>query len=257
MDLAPLAELSADLAVSAGGLVRRGQEQGLGAVESKSSAVDIVTEIDKASEAHIVNALRRLRPDDGILGEEGTSIAGTSRVRWVVDPLDGTVNCTYGLTAYAVCIGAEVDGMPAVGAVYCPATDELFTAWSGGGARRNAVSITARHEDQMAQALVATGFSYAAEKRAEQGAVVARLLPQVRDIRRSGSAAIDLCNVAVGRIDAYFEHGVHPWDITAASVIAREAGAVVTGYTQPEPAHDVVAANPALHPKLHAFLRAN
>jgi myo-inositol-1(or 4)-monophosphatase len=170
-----------------------------------------------------------------VLGEEGSERPGTSGVRWVVDPIDGTVNFLYGLPAYAVSIAAEVDGRVRAGVVLNVATGELFTATSGGGAylssptRPERVRLTGSRPASLEQTLVATGFGYRVEQRRAQGAVVAELLPRVRDIRRYGSSALDLCSVAAGRVDAYYELDLKPWDHAAGALVAAEAGLVVTG----------------------------
>ena len=230
-----LLDLAVDVAREAAALVAHGRATAAESVDVKSSPVDVVTAVDRASEELIVARLSAARPDDGVLGEEGASRAGTSGVRWVIDPIDGTVNFLYGVPAYAVSIAAEVDGVVRAGAVLNVATGELFTATSGGGAYLSSPALTRPLRLQgsspvsLAQTLVATGFSYQAEQRRAQGAVVARLLPEVRDIRRIGSAALDLCNVAAGRVDAFYEAHLNPWDFAAGALIAAEAGAVVTG----------------------------
>jgi myo-inositol-1(or 4)-monophosphatase len=234
-DPAQLLALAVETAREAGELVARGRAGAAESVGTKSSPVDVVTAVDTASEELVVSRLLGARPDDGVLGEEGAARPGTSGVRWVVDPIDGTVNFLYGLPGYAVCIAAEVDGVVRAGVVLNAATGELFTATAGGGAHlstpgggapaRLAVSAPASLE----VALVGTGFGYRVEQRRAQGAVVAQLLPQVRDIRRLGSAALDLCTVAAGRVDAYYELHLNPWDFAAGALIAAEAGAVVTG----------------------------
>ncbi|RGE24393.1 inositol monophosphatase family protein [Leucobacter sp. wl10] len=239
VDAAPrtLARLAADIAVQTGELIATLRDRGVTVAASKSSAVDIVTEADREAERLIVSALRAARPADGVLGEEGTGIAGTSAVTWVVDPIDGTVNYLYGIPAFAVSIAATVrdahafaDGRRAVaGAVFNPRTGELFEAWEGGGSRLNGSPISASGKTELATALVGTGFGYTAERRAEQAEMASRLLPLARDIRRIGSAALDLCNVAAGRLDAYYEMGLNPWDYAAGVLIAREAGAALLG----------------------------
>jgi myo-inositol-1(or 4)-monophosphatase len=234
-DPAQLLALAVDVAQEAAALVARGRSSAADHVDVKSSPVDVVTAVDRASEELIVSRLTAARPDDGVLGEEGASRAGTSGVRWVVDPIDGTVNFLYGVPAYAVSIAAEVDGVVRAGAVLNVATGELFTGTSGGGAFLSSPAqawpgrLHGSGPASLEQTLVATGFSYRAEQRRTQGAVVARLLPQVRDIRRFGSAALDLCAVAAGRVDAYYELELNPWDHAAGALIAGEAGIVVTG----------------------------
>ena len=204
-------------------------------VDVKSSPVDVVTAVDKASEALIVGRLLGARPEDGVLGEEGAARAGASGVRWVIDPIDGTVNFLYDLPAYSVSIAAEVDGEVVAGVVLNVATGDLFTATRGGGAhlsspgRPEPVRLTGSNPASLEQTLVATGFGYRVEQRRVQGAVVAALLPRVRDIRRFGSSALDLCAAAAGRTDAYYELDLNPWDHSAGALVAAEAGLVVTG----------------------------
>jgi myo-inositol-1(or 4)-monophosphatase len=234
-DADALLMLAVDVAREAAGLVATGRASAGDSVDVKSSPVDVVTAVDKASERLIAERLLAARPDDGLLGEEGASRTGTSGVRWLVDPIDGTVNFLYDIPAYAVSIAAEVDGAVVAGAVLNVATGELFTATAGGGAflsspsRPDARRLTGSRPASLAQTLVATGFGYQEEHRQAQGAVVARLLPRVRDIRRFGSAALDLCAVAAGRIDAYYELHLNPWDHAAGALVAAEAGIVVTG----------------------------
>jgi myo-inositol-1(or 4)-monophosphatase len=191
--------------------------------------------VDTACEELVVGRLLAARPDDGVLGEEGSSRAGSSGVRWVIDPIDGTVNFLYGFPAYAVSIAAEVDGQVRAGVVVNVATGEVFTATAGGGARLSTPSrpepevLRGSRPESLETTLVATGFGYRVEQRRAQGAVVAELLTRVRDIRRAGSAALDLCAAAAGRVDAYYELHLNPWDFAAGALIAAEAGLVVTG----------------------------
>jgi myo-inositol-1(or 4)-monophosphatase len=234
-DPAELLALAVDVARTAATLVAGGRATAGDSVTVKSSSVDVVTAVDTASERLIVERLTAARPGDGVLGEEGGARTGTSGVRWVVDPIDGTVNFLYGVPAYAVSIAAEVEGVVRAGAVLNAATGELFTATSGGGAylssphRPEPVRLRGNAPASLEQTLVATGFGYRVEQRRAQGAVVARLLPQVRDIRRFGSAALDLCAAAAGRVDAYYELHLNPWDHAAGALVAAEAGLVVTG----------------------------
>jgi myo-inositol-1(or 4)-monophosphatase len=234
-DPAELLALAVDTALEAADLVARGRATAAEHVAVKSSPVDVVTAVDRASEDLVVSRLLAARPDDGVLGEEGAARTGTSRVRWVVDPIDGTVNFLYGLPAYAVSIGAEVDGVVRAGVVLNVATGELFTALAGGGARLTVagtaepVPLAVSAPPSLDQTLVATGFGYRAEMRRAQGAAVAELLPRVRDIRRYGSSALDLCSLAAGRVDAYYELGLNPWDHAAGALIAAEAGALLSG----------------------------
>ena len=234
-DPGALLELAVITAREAAELVARGRARAAEHVHVKSSPVDVVTAVDAASEQLIVGRLLAARPDDGVLGEEGAAREGTSGVRWVIDPIDGTVNFLYDLPAYAVSIAAEVGGEVVAGVVLNVATQELFTATRGGGAwltrlgREEPVRLAGSRPASLDQALVATGFGYRVEQRRAQGAVVAELLPRVRDIRRNGSSALDLCAAAAGRTDAYYELDLNPWDHAAGALVAAEAGLVVTG----------------------------
>ena len=229
-----LLELARATAEEAAALVGAGRSTAAEQVDTKSSPVDVVTALDRASEALIVRRLLEARPDDGVLGEEGAATEGTSGVRWVVDPIDGTVNFLYGLPAYAISIAGEVDGHTEVGVVLNVGNGELFTAVHGQGAWLTApgaaaVQLHGSSPASLEQTLVATGFGYRVEQRRAQGAVVAQLLPEVRDIRRWGCASLDLCAAAAGRVDAYYELDLEPWDHAAGALIAAEAGLVVTG----------------------------
>jgi len=203
------------------------------AIESKPAPTDVVTQMDRQAEAILIDRLLGPRPRDGLLGEEGGERLGSSGIRWVVDPLDGTVNYLYGLPMWGVSVAAEEDATTRVGVVVTPAFDEAYIAIRGVGSwvvRSGAVSrLRVRHCASLAQALVVTGFGYTPEQRGRQGRLVADLLPDVRDIRRGGAAVIDLCWLARGRTDAYFEHGLNAWDVAAGALIAAEAGARVTG----------------------------
>jgi len=238
-------------------------------VETKSSPTDVVTEMDRKSEALITRRIRAHRPADAVLGEEGGQTDGgpggdeggdgQDRVRWIVDPLDGTVNYLYGLHDWAVSIAAEVDGTVVAGVVEVPRRGETFTAAAGHGAwlqRGEArLALHCPAGVPLGQALVGTGFGYDAGRRQVQGEVVAALLPHVRDIRRGGSAAVDLCSVAAGRLDAFYERGLNYWDFAAGGLIAREAGATVGGLAgKAESTSLTVAAGPGLYQQLEAFL---
>jgi len=254
-DLESLAALATGLARRAGDLLLGGQASLRSDVTTKTSSTDMVTDMDRASEALIVEGLVKARPDDAILGEEGASRGGDSGVRWVIDPLDGTTNYMYGQPSFAVSIAAEVDGRAVVGVVNDPSRDECFTATAGGGAFVNGERLAVSGATDLSAALVATGFSYVAERRAVQGRLVARVLPAVRDIRRHGAASLDLCWVACARVDAYYESGLQPWDLAAGAVIAAEAGAVVEDLDGPLPeSGSVLAATPALAVPLRALV---
>lgn len=201
--------------------------------EIKSSAVDPVTEVDTAAEAFIVASIMKDRPGDGIIGEEGANVESTTGVSWVIDPIDGTVNFMYGIGEFAVSIAAMKDGQYVAGAVINVTKGTLYSAAVGHGATvtyedGTSTDLRCRQETDPGLALVATGFGYTDTRRAGQATILQSLLPQVRDIRRMGSAALDLCRVADGTVDAYYEHGVKIWDVAAGVVIAREAGAQVT-----------------------------
>ena len=234
-----LERVAGDVALAAGRLVADERPDELG-VSSKSTRTDVVTVMDQRSQELLVRMLGERRPADGVLGEEEGGTTGSSGVTWVVDPIDGTVNYLYGIPEYAVSVAAVVgdptrpDGWEAVaGAVLNPVSGELFHGHRGGGARLTTAAGTRalRVNDvtDLGLSLVGTGFGYAADVRARQGAAVAELLPRVRDIRRAGSAALDLCAVACGRLDAYYETGLNPWDRAAGQLLATEAGAVVGG----------------------------
>lgn len=202
-------------------------------VDSKTSPTDAVTEMDRASEALIVQRLLAARPDDGLLGEEGASRAGSSGVRWVIDPLDGTVNYLYRRGDFAVSIAAEVDGRPVAGAIVDPQRAETFHAWRGGGAWLDNRRIRTSDVTRLEQALVGTGFDYLPEHRRRQGRLLASIIDRVRDVRREGSAALELCSVACGRLDAYYERGPHWWDAAAGSLIVQEAGGMAEALWPP------------------------
>lgn len=216
--------LAVHLATEAGTLLAERRTLVRQLVETKSSRTDMVTEVDWAAETLIVEQLGAERPHDGILGEEGGERRGTSGVRWVIDPLDGTTNYLYGFPAYGVSIAAELDGQTVAGAVHDAVHGETFSAARGRGARCNGTPIAVSAADTLSTALVATGFGYDAARRALQGQVLAQVVAAMRDMRRAGAAALDLCWLACGRVDAFYEHGLEPWDIAAGELIVREAG---------------------------------
>jgi myo-inositol-1(or 4)-monophosphatase len=226
-DHADLLALAEELARSAAEVQRERLNSGFG-VETKSSHTDMVTEVDNAIEALIVDGILEVRPDDGILGEEGADVEGTSGYRWLIDPIDGTTNYLYGHPGFAVSIACERDGETVAGVVADPLHGEVFAATRGGGATRNGASIRCSSETDLSKALVATGFGYDPGVRRAQALVVARIIGDIRDIRRMGAAAVDLCSVACGRVDAYFERGLNAWDLAAGELIASEAGATLS-----------------------------
>ena len=193
-------------------------------LDRKSSRTDLVSDADRDAERLIADLLHRERPDDGLLGEEGAESAGRSGRRWVVDPLDGTTNFLYGFPAWSVSIALEDDQGAAAAVVHDPSRDETFRAGRGAGAELNGEAMAVRRCDGLESALVATGFGYEPERRAAQAEVLGRLLPQIRDVRRAGSAALDLSWLASGRLDAYYERGLKPWDWAAGRLLVTEAG---------------------------------
>jgi myo-inositol-1(or 4)-monophosphatase len=251
-----LVELAERVARAAGDAVRARRADGVPGTSTKSTVTDMVTELDRASEAIVVSSLLDARPDDAIVGEEGADLAGTSGISWLVDPIDGTTNLLYDMPGWAVSIAAADASGTVAAVVYVPTFGELFCAVRGGGAHLNGRPISCRDRGDLATALIGTGFAYRAEKRAQQGQLAARLLPLVRDLRRFGAAAVDLCSVACGRLDAYYEEGLAPWDLAAGALIAHEAGAVLTdldgGPVRPA---SVLVAGPTLHPPLLRLLR--
>ena len=248
-----LQSLAREIALEAGALAAQRRREGVTVAASKSSAVDIVTAADRETEALIRGRLADARPADGFFGEESGAETGSSGLTWLVDPIDGTVNFLYGIPHYAVSI-AVVEGEPdpltwraLAACVVNPASGELFTATAQGGAFLGSESIHVAEPVELAQALVATGFAYDSATRGVQGHLVAELLPQVRDIRRLGTASLDLCFVASGRLNAYFERTLSPWDHAAGALIAREAGATVKGRGDEAPSRDfILAAHPAV-----------
>jgi myo-inositol-1(or 4)-monophosphatase len=247
--LSDLLDLALRIAREAADLVRTRREDGVRVAATKSSITDVVTEADRASEALILERILAARPDDGILGEEGSDTTGTSGVRWIVDPIDGTVNYLFGLAQYAVSIGVEVDGVMQIGVVLNAATGDEFSAVRGRGATRNGRPISVRPTGPLDRALVSTGFSYELPVRRRQAAAVAALVVRVADIRRFGSCALDLCALAAGQSDGYVEEGCMPWDHAAGGLVAEEAGAVVDVLTGASGRALVVAAPAPVHPE--------
>lgn len=221
---AQLLEIASLMARQAGTMALIGRRRGLTDVRTKTTTTDMVTEFDRASESLVVDGLLKHRPHDAIVGEEGTAHFGTSGITWYVDPIDGTTNFLYDLPTWAVSIGATDEFGSLVGVVYIPALDEMFTAVRQGGAHLNGSPISCNSTTDLSQALVGTGFSYSPAQRTKQAQRLSRMIHLVRDIRRFGAAAIDLCYVACGRLDAYFEENLFAWDIVAGELIAREAG---------------------------------
>lgn len=241
-------ELAERVARAAGELLLERFRRPASGLAAKSTATDPVSDADRAAEALIERELLAARPGDGLLAEEGASADTEGGRRWVVDPLDGTVNYLYGHPAWAVSIALEDPRGPAVAVVHDPARGETFTALRGGGCRLDGEPVRVSGEERLDRALLATGFGYAAERRALQAAELVDILPHVRDIRRNGSAALDLAWVAAGRLDGYWERGLQPWDWAAGRLLVEEAGGA-TQWLQREP-QGLAAANPRLLPPL-------
>lgn len=260
VDTVALRAFAEELARAAGGLALDGRRRlGVGTPihhDTKSSATDPVTEFDRAAEELLVREIRLRRPADSIVGEEGADHDGTSEVVWQLDPIDGTVNFVYDLPAWCTSVGADdAEGNGLAAAVYVPVTGELYSAARGAGATLNGIPLSVSTVSSLDEALIATGFSYRADRRARQGVRLQHLLPIVRDVRRSGSAAVDLCRVAAGRVDGYFEDHLNSWDLAAGLLIATEAGAIASdfGGSRATPSN-VVVAGPGIHAVLLAAL---
>ncbi|MEB3032384.1 inositol monophosphatase family protein [Mycolicibacter sp. MYC340] len=274
-DPGPLRSTAEELVAEAAEFVRRRRAEVFGAaavesapaalVQTKSSPTDPVTVVDTETERFIRDRLTQLRPGDAVLGEEGGGSGDVSgrqpdAVTWVVDPIDGTVNFMYDVPAYAVSVAAQVGGVSVAGAVADVVGGRIYSAGLGLGAhvrdRQGTTVLRCTDVTEVSLALLGTGFGYSPGRRAAQAALLARLLPVVRDVRRIGSAALDLCMVAAGRLDAYYEHGTKPWDYAAGSLIAAEAGARVL---LPGPEIDsgevIVAAAPGIADELLAILQ--
>ena len=251
------AALRVDLAVRAARaagevlLVRYRHIEGL---DTKSSVTDPVSDADRAAETLIAGILQAERPDDGLVGEEGASKPSGSGITWVIDPLDGTVNYLYELDNFAVSIAAQDAAGSVVGAVFDPVMNRMYTAVRGRGAFVDGTPLRVNDPVPLDRSLLATGFGYSAERRAAQGSIIARLLPSIRDIRRIGSAALNLCEVAGGRLDAFWEEGINSWDVAAGGLIATEAGAVMTTSGLTDASAGWLVAGPALHAQLTTAL---
>jgi myo-inositol-1(or 4)-monophosphatase len=253
-----LAPMAWRAAVAAGAFLKDERPETL-AIDTKSTPTDMVSRMDRDAEALLVASLLGARPDDGFLGEEGGPREGSSGVRWIVDPLDGTVNYLFHLPIWGVSVAAEVGGEVVLGVVVTPEYDEGYLAVKGHGAWLVRDGVGHRLDGsactELPQALVTTGFSYDADRRRVQSDVVTGLITQVRDVRRLGAAVIDFCWLARGRFDAYFEHGLNAWDYSAGALIAAEAGIVVTGLRGPDFSSFVVAAAPGIADGLRGALR--
>ena len=256
----PDVAFAVDLAGRAGALLADRPESLT--VETKTTDTDVVTHMDQLAESLIVSAIELSRPEDGLLGEEGAAKKSTSGQRWVIDPIDGTVNYLYQLPHWCVSIALveEETNQGVVGVVFAPALNSMFIALAGSGAYRvvgdKITKLQVSTEEKLGQSLVGTGFGYAADRRAHQAQVLTSVLPNVRDIRRLGSCALDLCLVASGELDAYYERGVKPWDHAAGTLIVREAGGQVNGLHDDQPSESLIlAANKKVMPELLRILR--
>lgn len=256
-----LFDLARSVGLEAAALVRLRRPQGrVGVAATKSSPTDVVTEIDKASEALIRELIASARPDDGFVGEEGDDVIGTSGVDWIVDPIDGTVNFVHGIEAYAVSIAARRGADVVAGYVVNIATGREYGAIKGRGAWQyvdgEPQAIVAEPGAPLSHAIVASGFHYTRQIRTKQAQAMARLLPQIADLRRTGSAALNLCDLALGHYDMYFEQGLHLWDHAAAGLIATESGLIVVGLDSEPNERMVMAAHPAMAGEYFDTIRA-
>ena len=209
-----------------------------GGIHTKSSDTDLVSDTDRWSEERIVTRLNEARPYDEIVSEEGMRVPGTSGVRWLVDPIDGTTDFVYGHPGFSISIGVEVGDEPIAGVVMDPLLDEAFAAARGAGATRNGQPIGVSPQIDLSRALVATGFGYHPDRRRRQAEGLVEILPRVGDIRRMGGAALDLAYVACGRVDAFFERGLAIWDVAAGRVLVAEAGGEIVKLSLPRPCHE-------------------
>jgi len=253
-DPARFAELAEEIAREAGAMLLDKRPARPEVVQTKSSPTDVVTALDRTAEDLIRSRIRAARPHDAILGEEhGTT--GDGAVRWIVDPIDGTVNFLYGLPEWSVSIAVEVDGQVVAAAVNVVPRGEVFTASLGNGAWLDGERLHCNTGVPLSQALIGTGFGYQPGRRAVQAEVLAHVLPRVRDVRRGGSCAADLCSVAAGRLDGFYERGPQYWDYAAGGLIATEAGAVIGGlHGKPHSPEMTICAAPGLFEELHDLL---
>jgi myo-inositol-1(or 4)-monophosphatase len=248
---AELLELARKVGLDAGALLM--ERPPAFEIESKSTAIDIATQMDKKAEKFIMESLLAARPDDGIIGEEGSSVESKSGITWVIDPLDGTVNYFYGLPGWNVSIAAKDKDGSVVGVVTAPTINSTWWATRGGGAFYNGHHIHCNDPIALDRSLIATGFQYDVSHRISQLEDFSKLVPIVRDLRRNGAAAVDLCHVAMGALDGYYEAGLKEWDWAAGALVATEAGATFKHYGQ-GPMRISMAAGPSLHSQLEAHL---
>jgi myo-inositol-1(or 4)-monophosphatase len=250
-----LVAVAEEAARAAGAILADRFVRGAGAVHAKSTPTDLASEADLAAEKAILDLLSAVRPGDAVLAEEGGGAEPSpGQIRWVVDPLDGTINFLFGIPQWCVSVAATRDGETLAGVIFNPDGDELFAATASGPVTLNGEPVSPRAAAGLDEALVVTGFAYDAGLRAHQGRVVASLLPRVRDVRRMGSAALDLAWLAAGRYDAYYERGVKAWDIAAGALLCRRAGLRVEDLPARDGLpHGIVAGPPALVGALGAF----
>lgn len=254
-DAIRLMNIAARLAREVGDEIANGRRRGVGLVETKSSPTDLVTEWDTHAETLIRMHLARARPDDGVLGEENSPTMGTSGITWIVDPIDGTTNFTYGLAGYAVSIAAADEHGSIAAAVHAPESRELFVGARDHGAWLNGQRLTCSDRTSLPLALIGTGFAYDPDVRRRHWDLLSTRAMHIRDIRRIGAASLDLCYVASGRLDAYLEQNLQLWDIAAGMLIARESGAIVTDFSgRPVTRGEVLACAPGIHGDLMALL---
>lgn len=253
-DPSALRELAVHAARETGALLRHHAERGLRGLDTKSTATDMVSDADREAEELLIRILSDARPDDAILGEEGGGRDGTSGLRWVVDPLDGTTNFVFGYPQWAVSVAVEDEEGVIAGAVYDPSRDEMFAAGRGRGTTLNGDRVHVRGTHDLGQALIATGFGYDAARREQQAAQVAKVIGRIRDIRRGGAAAIDIAWVACGRLDGYWESGLNAWDWAAGSLLVTEAGGFWACQPGPLGVEQAVAACPGVFDQLAELL---
>ena len=260
-DDSDLRSLASELAKASGKLLieasatRRSRAELIGAARKKSSATDLATAADRASERLIVDRLRAVRPDDAIMGEEGSENSGTSGLTWIIDPIDGTTNFVYAFPAWTVSIGVADDEGTVAGAVYDATRGELFTAARGKGAFLNGRPLGPLAPPRLEESLIGTGFSYSSDLRRHQASLLLTLLPRVRDIRRAGAASLDLCYVGAGRLDGFYEAALRPWDRAAGLLVAAEAGAQYADLKRIVPGSEtLVVAAPSLLSPLRKLL---
>lgn len=254
-ELDSLYELAVTVARAAGELLYERFQGPAAGVSAKTSPTDLVSDADRDSEALLLELIRTTRPGDGVLAEEGDSSNSTTGYTWVVDPLDGTINFLFGIPQWSVSVAARDADGACVGVVHDPCRDETFAAQRGEGSTLNGNDIHVSARDDLSSALIGTGFAYDSRARAEQAARMPRVLPNVRDIRRAGSAALDLAWLACGRLDGFFEAPMEEWDRAAGVLIVQEAGGIVTELQAPlGMSPGVIAANPSLHPLLEKLV---